>query len=298
MTKSKYYDFLKNIVAIIPKYTKGKPPKFPSIIGTGFMIEKDGIILTCDHVARAINNLYRIEGTSDIHVFCISFEYSYKKLEKKTKINIGIKTLPIVEIFYINDFDYNVPYAPPSSVKPDIAFLQIMAKNLPVAKLCQNYFNIIPGDEVFTMGFPLGKNLMVLKEETDEWIQNFLPIIQKGIISGVLPFRCPDPYGFLINIMAQEGSSGSPLILTKTNEIIGIINKRVYQGSPKKTDFIPTNFSYAIGLKAIPMLVELVKTNERFRDISNFKDIDEFEEKSLEPSSDFILYNYKEDNRK
>lgn len=301
MSKDKYYEFMRSIVAVIPKYTEGKPPKFPFILGTGFMIDKKGIILTCDHVAKAINNLYRKENTTDIPAVCISFEYSYKKLDKKTEVTIGIKTLPITEIFYLDNFKYKAPYAPPESIKPDIAFLQVGAINLPILKLCNNYFNIIPGNEVYNLGFPLGNDFMIMRENNNEWIQNFLPIMQNGIISTILPFRCPYPYGFLINIMVQEGSSGSPLILKHTNEVIGIINSRVYQtiAASENTNLIPTNFSYAICLKMIPELLDLVKTNSNFKDTSSFEDFNDFQEKSLDPNSDFILYDYnKSDNIK
>ena len=296
MSKNKYYDFMKSIIAIVPKYTPGKPPKFPNILGTGFIVDKDGIVLTCDHVARAINNLYRKENSSDIPAVCLSFEYHYKKENKKTEITIGIKTLPIAEIFYLDNFRYKVPYAPPESIKPDIAFIQVESINLPALKLCSDYFNIIPGNDVFTLGFPLGNSFMVFKDiNNNEWIQNFLPIIQKGIISSIFPFRCPYPFGYLVNLMAQEGSSGSPLFSYHSNDVIGIIDRRVYQNIDVSGSLnrIPTNFSYAFGLKMVHEILNLVKKDCNFKDISIFKDFNIFEEKSLEPDADFILYNYK-----
>lgn len=59
------YDIVKNsIVAIIHRYTPiwkedTPPPEFPPILGTGFIIKENGLIVTCDHVLRAIPKLFK-----------------------------------------------------------------------------------------------------------------------------------------------------------------------------------------------------------------------------------------------
>lgn len=58
---SKIYPTLKpSIVAIASRVSRN--PELPDIVGTDFIARQDGIILTNDHVIKAINKLPRLKN--------------------------------------------------------------------------------------------------------------------------------------------------------------------------------------------------------------------------------------------
>ena len=52
----------------------------------------------------------------------------------------------------------------------------------------------------------------------------------------LLPFLCPHPHGFTIDVMSQGGASGSPVFLTDAPKVVGMIH----------ASFEGTNFTFAI----------------------------------------------------
>ncbi len=82
------------------------------------------------------------------------------------------------------------------------------------------------------------------------WLHQVAPTLQKGIISAVLPFVCPTPHAYSVNIMTQGGASGSPVFLSETGAVVGVLYGALqnFQSSLRGEDIykVPTNISYVV----------------------------------------------------
>ncbi len=118
------------------------------------------------------------------------------------------------------------------------------------------------GLAIATAGFPMGQQLI---NDTDGQIMQLSPVLQSGIISAVHPFPVPTPSGFTVNILLQNGASGSPVFLVDSGEVIGVAVQRKFERLPGSvaaedgktvttTDGqrlitlmnLPTNYSFAV----------------------------------------------------
>src|SRR5260370_8790405 len=82
------------------------------------------------------------------------------------------------------------------------------------------------------------------------WIHQVTPTLQRGIISAVLPFTCTTPHAYAINVMVQGGASGSPVFLSESGEVIGVLyaglnDPRVTLLTPDLYT-VPTNIRYVV----------------------------------------------------
>jgi hypothetical protein len=96
------------------------------------------------------------------------------------------------------------------------------------------------------------------------------------VISAVLPFVCRTPHSFVINLMSIGGASGSPVFLTDSPKVIGILNAGLIDTSPTLAGGdegtvpigltqTPTNFSYAVPSFWLAGFVEAIKSNAVFK---------------------------------
>jgi S1-C subfamily serine protease len=207
-----------SIVAFGSKFarsTDGKPPAFPEIIGTGFVIDERGVVATNRHVADALLALPPAPTTNAPAAFALVYGGVYEE-------NGGhaLKAAPVDILHYqmIDSFQAEEQwYGDPL---PDIAFLQLAARELPAVKLATNYGSWEVGTPVATAGFAIGTDAMVIYGS----INQMTPILRQGIISSVFPFPCPTPHGFTIDIMTLGGESGSPIFRPDSAEVIGLLH--------------------------------------------------------------------------
>jgi hypothetical protein len=132
--------------------------------------------------------------------------------------------------------------------------------------LAEDPFSLRVGMPVATAGFPLGTDAILFYDQ----ISQVMPFLREGIVSNLLPFPCPYPHGFTIDIMAQGGSSGSPILLDRPL-VVGILH----------AGFSGTNITYGVpssilakglseclkssplDLTGVPTLADLVSRSER-----------------------------------
>ena len=96
----------------------------------------------------------------------------------------------------------------------DIALLKIdFDKDLKTVKIGDSS-DVVVGDEIAIIGFPFGSQM---------W-GTFIPAIHHGIISCIVEFA-DKTKRFQLDIMANKGNSGGPLILKDSGRVIGIYNK-------------------------------------------------------------------------
>jgi hypothetical protein len=138
---------------------------------------------------------------------------------------------------------------------------------LPVVEICGDSNVIEVGLEVATLGFPMGDDpLTPYDQQRASQISAFA---RRGIISSVLPCACPDPHGFSVDILSEEGASGSPIFRTDDPRVIGILHAG-FDGAP---------ITYGVPGHFLQTGLEIVKRDGRpnLTDVPTFKQIVEQE---------------------
>jgi hypothetical protein len=130
----------------------------------------------------------------------------------------------------------------------------VKARGLPTVTLDGGV--VEEGMEVATAGFPMGTDALI----APGWIHQMTPTLQRGIVSAVLPFVCPTPHAYAVNIMVQGGASASPVFISESGQVIGVLyaglNDRAVtfrnatgdSGDVPEPIFysVPTNISYVV----------------------------------------------------
>lgn len=226
-------------IAVCPP-AGGRRPEIPRILGTGFVVA-EGLIATNDHVVQLAGQIPRPttahpdDWPIEAVVFCAVSE-------------VGMYQVPLEVIGAFTTAGFNVKgyyYGPP---KPDIGFLHVKAKGLPRLKVVSDLKCIEPGTRLATAGFPMGTDALC----APGYLHQMTPTLQEGIVSAVLPFPCPTPHAFMLNVMAQGGASGSPVFLQDDPAVVGILYgslNELYFGNVQGVQVpykVPTMFSYCV----------------------------------------------------
>ena len=241
--------------------------RFPDIIGTGFIIDPCGLILTNQHVVDVFDELPKKNPKEPFDSVCAvlfdsrTTELRYPPLEivGATKIEVHI---PMDDYF---DTD-----------PPDIALVGVKLKQLPFCSIRLKPGGIKEGMEVATAGFPMGT--LGLMNSTEGAVNQLSPVLQRGIISALQPWSIETPVTFTINVMVQAGASGSPVFDTESGEVLGVLSaSRVNptilnvkprqhlksnknQGTALQTVVqYPTNFSIVVPTYRIANLIQPIK---------------------------------------
>jgi len=110
------------------------------------------------------------------------------------------------------------------------------------------------GDEVGICGFPLGLTIA----SPDQRLRQLTPIVQRGTIAAVLPWAgIHNPHAFQLDMNVNGGSSGSPVFLAESGEVIGIVFAAPIEPADViiptpdgethiATVSLPTGFGYAV----------------------------------------------------
>jgi hypothetical protein len=291
MDLAESYDKIKpTIVAFTPKFhpvygQDEQLPEFLPIFGTGFIID-DGIIVTNDHVVKAIPKLPKPKDfPPDLWpVHCMLWHFIPEK---------GLATifLEVLGVFSISHMEHGKIYYGP--IKPDVSFIHVKMKNLPKANVKYDLKEIKEGREIAVAGFPMGTETLM----APGYLHQLTPTLQKGIISAVLPFQCKTPHALMINIMAQGGSSGSPVFLPETGDVIGVLygsleeKRKTKSELPQKhrreielieTSFhshiftSPTTISYVVPAHYIEKMLPAIKADANLKFPKDTLTLDEY----------------------
>jgi len=236
-----------SIIAIASKISTN--PDFPDIIGTGFVVKSDGVILTNDHIIKCLNKLPRQKDMKKTEwpAFVIYFHWIADKGMALIPLEIqGVGILGRTQ--QVEGYNYGPKI-------PDLGFIRVNIKDLPCVKIAEK-FNLNEGDEIIVSGFPMGTATL----RAPGWLHQLSPTLQAGLISAILPFPCENPHAILLDIMTQGGSSGSPVFNSINGEVIGIVyaglidvksikggsGLLIYQTDTSLTLAIPANIVSAI----------------------------------------------------
>lgn len=207
----------------------------PNIIGTGFVVDTRGIVMTAGHVARALSSLPRHPETGKHAAMAILFGEPTRvgdALEMKP-LWIDVKTYSFLENFTTNE---GIFYG---ERLPDLAFVQLGVRDLPALTFCTEPNAIRVGVDVAFAGFPLGSDGLLLRiDDQPPIVVQGTPFLRHGIISSVHPFPCPQPHGFSVDVMSHGGASGSPIVRRDDPTVLGMLYA-AFEGEARLTYALP-----------------------------------------------------------
>jgi S1-C subfamily serine protease len=232
------------------------------ILGTGFVVDPDGLIMTNRHVAELL--MGEREGVIGLRnaiaraVMFVERSQPHRVAGRELTQAYGMAPVPIVAV-----------RMPPGARKaqidygdePDLAVCQIdmrvlrLAVEKPLVRITfSDSSKVREGDEVGVCGFPLGLGLPRGTE-----LHQLTAIAQKGIVAAILPHPgIPNPHAFQLDIAINPGSSGSPVFRVDDGTVVGIVFAAPVRpqaveiqrpdGTPEPvtTISLPTGLGYAI----------------------------------------------------
>lgn len=220
---SEIFDSVRHSVVALGSRWKSTPvgekPHFPTILGTGYVVDSRGIIATNRHVVQellalpkgpegessAISILFtEIDKTDDESFLGLCFAEMKLAVCLSEFKDVGNRTFFGEEI-------------------PDIGFVQIAACELPSLSFETRPGLLRVGLPVASIGFPAGDAALAVFNKLNQ----LTPFLNQGVVSSLMPFPCPRPHGFSVDIMIQGGASGSPIFSADTQTVVGMIHSHV-----------------------------------------------------------------------
>jgi S1-C subfamily serine protease len=243
MSLSKTFELvLPSLVAFITRVKKIRPGEkaiLPEILGTGFVVDQRGLVVTNRHVVEEFHRQPPHPKTGASPVVAWMTPEGVKEAP-------GGHTMPIVLAHIVGGAAVTEFSSSPGPYYgepvPDLAFVQLNVKDLPSLRLATEAGSWAIGTSVAILGYPLGTVPLELFGK----VTQLMPSLKHGIIGSVQPFPCPRPHGFSTDILTQGGNSGSPVFLTDDPTVVGI-HKGVVTGAENMTLAVPSYLiSYAL----------------------------------------------------
>jgi len=210
-----------------------------SIVGTGFIISEDGKFVTCAHVYNQIPGNER--------------QYLGAKVPIETD-NKGITAYKRYKVEFL-DVD----------TENDMALMKIKPEDKDVFEPIKKFGDsesAKEGDDVVFAGYPLALELVVLGFGITLSLNHcIISAVKRRQVDGSLHF-------FMVDTHINNGSSGSPVFLIETGEIIGMAAGKISAKipSPNGGQFdIPANMGICKPAKYIINLIEKDKSLSKQR---------------------------------
>lgn len=211
------------IVAFMPRwapYDPSRPPALPTIIGTGFVVHRNGLVATNRHVLDALRH---VPDEARAHIAPGNSPYL---------AGLFVPHGDGVQLVAANVTDGATIEAPREQLsdyhpeQPDLGFARIQLHGLQPVTLSTR--PIEEGAELATAGFPFGSGALIADAGH---VRQLSPILQCGVVSAVLPFPCSHPHAFMLNVMIHGGASGSPAFEPATGDVVGIMHSGLESGA-------------------------------------------------------------------
>lgn len=216
MTLFETFEAIVPSVVALGYLTESKAPfGAPKIVGTGFVIDSRGLVVTAGHVAKCLQS-------SQLPIFAMPY-LQPRLIEGKVEAEAEGILLPVAGCTVLEDYKMAGEFF--AEQPPDLAVFQLGVCDVPSLSI-DNEPNVIrPGVSVAYCGYPFGVDGLILDfDDAPSPISvQMMPYLRHGIVSSVHPFPCPRPHGFTIDAMSQGGASGSPIFLSDRPAVIGLL---------------------------------------------------------------------------
>jgi S1-C subfamily serine protease len=212
---------------------------FPSIFGTGFLVDPDGIAVTNRHVVEAFEHIPKHPATGASGLGAVMFLPGSENGSWQMLV-VDVKDWRVLGEFKSSDRWFG-------ETVPDLGFVQLGVREVPFLQLASEDFYLKIGMEIATIGFPMGTLPLTALGKLNQ----VTPFLRHGIVSSVYPFPTAKPHGFTIDIMQQGGSSGSPIFRTADGSVVGMMSGGVIERKMAQSDHaslvytVNTNISIA-----------------------------------------------------
>lgn len=205
------YKMIKDcIVAIVQKFHRGKPD-FPEILGSGFLVSREGVVCTCRHVADAIRQLPRPSGYHGFPACVLVFT----EIEKDGRKGVGVLNVDIDSMGDADIWGETTSYLGPNP--PEVSMILLSVRETPAIEFATDPLR--EGEEVAFGGFPMGTRGL----RAPGWLHQLSPFLHCGIVSAILPHHSATlPHAFLLHANTQPGASGSP-VFRNDGKLVGMV---------------------------------------------------------------------------
>ena len=186
----------------------------PAVIaGTGFVVDKEGYVMTATHVFERCKEYQKNYAAIKQETQFAMFRTLHKS-DLSFDVGVFEKTIDI-------KFQENVEgLIGPNKIDISIGKLLVNPGDLDVLPIIKSD-KMSVSDKVIMCGYPRGKHSLDVKGEISGY--RFSPLLQTGIISGFMPYdNAPLPYGIQTDIVSMGGSSGSPIVNVDDGNVVGI----------------------------------------------------------------------------
>lgn len=195
-------------------------PKPIEIVGSGFIFDSKGYVMTAGHVLLECQRLQKEYKENGIKAAIVAY-----KTEYLSKNDIDLRPI-VFEKLTVEILNKIIPdSAAPENM--DIGYGKLKGNHdFDFLEIGPSPNNV--SDEILLCGYPGGFQTFSMNKSKDIGIR-FSPVLQYGRISGFMP-NDEDPinYGIQTDIVGTEGSSGSPIINQKDCKVIGLAQSVLY----------------------------------------------------------------------
>jgi S1-C subfamily serine protease len=222
MATNQIFAKVRRATAGLALFHPGEMQKPYTVVGSGFCVDPDGVVVTCQHVISAFMNKPVPDQLAEIDPVSRK-----SKLQHRDDVRIQvpfviflipgdvahqIKALlcPVDQIMARTDFDLALVRISPHHVLPN---------GYPSLEI-EPYEDISEGDDIATCGYPLGNFLF-------EQIGTITSSFMRGSISSIVPSQgIPKEHLklFLLNLIATYGNSGGPVFSVSTGKAFGVLH--------------------------------------------------------------------------
>jgi len=217
MVKKDIIPHLKSCCLSLGLMTPGVPQPI-AIGGTGFIVDKEGFLVTADHVVDDLEKFH-----SELKEKGEKSEFAAFYFEEGDEVSGQVVAIPIKEVRSVKIDIHGLEDRIPQD--HDIAIARLAGKydNLPHLNF-KEPSKLSVFDEVFACGYPGGDFTMNFRDKKHG--MRVSPIVQYGHVGSLMPSdKTNNPIGIQTDIVGTGGSSGSPIVDANTEEIIGIAQR-------------------------------------------------------------------------